>query len=262
MEKELSKLKKIKDLLNSEDVQDERGDSPQAKKINEVDLKHESVKEDQDQEMRAEETEIDEEAEKPEAPEKKKDEEPSEEESLEEESSPEHEREKKTPFEAESPFADYADNLDKYHKKRGRISFFKRKDKIIFDGESIISTLNYYVSEGRNLFAKLLQTKSPKEQFFIKREIIKQQDDLQEYLEKLKDLWDKKSFLFAQFTQDIMNVNILKDLIRQLNEGNWSNAENFSLFKKHIWELEEAFEKKISSSGRYTESLAFELGIK
>ncbi len=156
--------------------------------------------------------------------------------------------------------------LEKYRKtektdENGELSYFEYKDKIVLDGESLISSLSDSVVEAKKLFIKLSQTESPKDQFFIKQEIIRHQESLRKLMLRTLRLCEKESCSLPSYTIDILNVEVIKEILEKVSMENWSNKDDFSSFDEYAKQLKEAYYALITPPGYYLKSLVEELGI-
>ena len=161
-------------------------------------------------------------------------------------------------------FQNLFSSLEKYRKietrnGNGEIAFFQKEDKIILDGEYMVASIDESLEEAKRLYIKLSQTESPKEQFFIKQEIINHQEILRKYILRNLKMCEKEGALLPQFTTEILNLDILKDLLEKLSMENWSNPGDFNSFKNLIESLKDAYYAKITPPVRYLRSLIEEL---
>lgn len=161
-------------------------------------------------------------------------------------------------------FQNLFDVLEKYRKiearnGNGEIAFFQKEDKVILDGEYMVASIDKSLEEAKRLYIKLSQTESPKEQFFIKQEIINHQEILRKYILRNLKMCEKEGALLPQFTTEILNLDILKDLLEKLSMENWSNPGDFNSFKNLIESLKDAYYARITPPVRYLRSLIEEL---
>lgn len=156
--------------------------------------------------------------------------------------------------------------LEKYRKiearnGNGEISFFQKDDRFILDGEYMVASIDESLEEAKRLYLKLSQTESPKEQFFIKQEIINHQEMLRKYILRNVKLCEKEGAVLPHFTEDILSLDILKDILEKLSMENWSNPADFSAFRTLVESLKDAYYAKITPPGYYLKSLIEELGV-
>lgn len=149
--------------------------------------------------------------------------------------------------------------LEKYRKKNEEISYFEKDDKIVLDGEGIITALNSRMDEANKLYTNLSETQSPKEQFFIKQEIIWHQEVLRELMLSYVKMCEKDNCSLPLYTLDLLNVDALKGVIEKINRENWSNKEDFVSFENHIRQLKNSFYARLTYHAEYLESLLKEL---
>ncbi len=156
------------------------------------------------------------------------------------------------------------ETLEKYRKieprnGNGEASFFQNEDKLIIDGEHVVASIDESLEEAKRLYLKLSQTESPKEQFFIKQEIINYQEMLRKFLLRYIKMSEKEGASLPQFTTDILNLEILKDILEKLSMENWSNPSDFNSFRMHAESLKDAYYAKITPPAFYLRSLIEEL---
>jgi hypothetical protein len=238
LEHELRKLRKIKELLQSEsaaagDVEIEARE-PEAAKVPPIPPVAEVV-----EKTLAEE-----------AGEKTTEEAPAEEKSFEEE---------------KGNFQSLFEVLEGYRKiearnGNGEISFFQKDDKTIIDGEYMVASIDESLEEAKRLYLKLAQTESPKEQFFIKQEIINHQEILRKYILRNLKMCEREGAIMPQFTEEILNLDILREILEKLSMENWSNPADFNSFRSQIETLKDAYYAKITPPVYYLQSLIRELG--
>ncbi len=273
LEQELAKLKKIKELLNTsgpvEEVNQEAGpQEPQEQGEGEGGEAAEPAAETQPVEEKKEEGEAEsvgpEGAPLPEEPEAKQEEEQEKKEEPPTEQVPEAEAQPEA--EGEATFQAAFEKLEQYRKggaeeNEAEVSFFENKDRIILDGEYLVSTLNNCFEEAKRLYIKLSQTESPKDQFFIKQEIIKQQEYLRKVMLRGIRLSQRDNCSLPDFTNDVLNLDVLKEVLERVSMQNWSNQDDFAAFDKFAKELKDSFYSKITPPAAYLQSILKELEV-
>ncbi len=280
LRREMVKLKKIKELLEMPESIEE---APGIETTPAIETQEEeSVQEESVQEEELEYEEIKEEAKEVEEIEEK------------EEVSPEREElkteasefisseepaleEKEVSMEIEEPeaerierkqisFQEVFDELEKHRKSKdvegnGEISYFEKEDKIILDGEFFVTKLDEYVEEARKLYIKLSQTESPKEQFFVKQEILYYQEFLRKLILSSVRMLEKESCSFPEYTNDILNEDVLKDILERVSMGNWSNQEDYESFDIFVQEFKNKYSARITPPDKYLSSILEELNM-
>ncbi len=141
----------------------------------------------------------------------------------------------------------------------GEISFFQKDERIILDGEYMVASIDESLEEAKRLYLKLDQTESPKEQFFIKQEIINHQEILRKYILRNLKMCERENAVLPGFTAEILNLDILKDILEKLSMENWSNPADFSAFRTQIEALKDAYYARITPPVHYLRSLMEEL---
>jgi len=142
----------------------------------------------------------------------------------------------------------------------GEIGFFQKDDKIILDGEFMVASIDESLEEAKRLYQKLSHTESPKEQFFIKQDIINHQEVLRKYILRNLKMCEKEGATLPDFTRDILNVELLKGILEKLSMENWSNPADFNSFRSTIEALKDSYYAKITPPVHYLRSLIEELG--
>jgi hypothetical protein len=195
-------------------------------------------------------------AEEPKEEPEKKEEAPSE---PEEKAEPEVEQE-------EASFQVAFDKLEQFRKgdtneNEADVSYFENNEKIVLDGEYIISTMNNRFEEAKKLHIKLSQTESPKDQFFIKQEIIKHQENLRKIMLRSIRLCEQENCTLPDYTSEILNMDVLKSILEKVSMQNWSNQDDFAAFDNFAKELKDSFYTRITPPAAYLQSIMKELDI-
>ena len=161
----------------------------------------------------------------------------------------------------ESEISEFLERYKKTEKmeENDTLSFYEKNGKIILDGESIVLGLNSKVKEAKELYGRLMEIESPKEQFFLKQDIIRRQDSLRKLLLSGIRLSEKDSGSLPEYTAKILNIDVLKTILERVSMENWSNQEDFKSFELYIKELNDAYYNKITPQDKYLESLSEEL---
>ena len=252
---ELQRLNKIKELLG------ENGSQGAV-----LDTFEEQIEEEEQEEDEAEESETEEKADEELEPMESSDEDEKdelddekEEEELElgeeqEEEEEEKEDEDRGPYE----------KLDKFKKTEGseseaKVVYFENEGKIALDGRYVIDAVTEGISKADKLYDKLDETTSPKEHFFIKQEIIQEQENVRKLILGCLRVCEMKDCFFPQSTKDVLNEGKLKEMLERVSMENWSNKDDFNGFSEYIDDLKTEFDAKSSPLEEYTESIIKEL---
>jgi hypothetical protein len=178
---------------------------------------------------------------------------------------PEEPAEEKSASGENGNFQSLFEILERYRKietrnGNGEISFFQKDKKTILDGEYMVASIDESLEEAKRLYLKLAQTESPKEQFFIKQEIINHQEILRKYILRNLKMCEKEGASLPVYTEAILNQDILKEILEKLSMENWSNPADFASFRTQIESFKDAYYAKITPPINYLRSLIQELG--
>jgi hypothetical protein len=177
-----------------------------------------------------------------------------------------YEEAEKKILKGETNFQEAFETLGKFRKSEksqndGEVSYFQNKDKMILDAESLVSNLNRDLDEAKKLFAKLAQVKSLKEQFLIKQEIIRHQKSLRKIILGSIRLCEKETCSLPKYTQDILNNDVLKDILEKVSMENWGSQDDFASFDEFAKRIKNAYYERITPWAPYLKSVIEELEI-
>lgn len=139
------------------------------------------------------------------------------------------------------------------------IYYYEKDEKTILDSECIIQSLDNHLEEAKKLFIKLSQTEAPKDQFFVKQEIIRHQEAVRSALLIGERLLEKESCSLPKITNEIVNESFLKEILEKLSMENWSNQDNFTFFDEYAGKIKRDFEAMITPKVDYLKSILEEL---
>ena len=140
------------------------------------------------------------------------------------------------------------------------ISFFQNGERIALDGEFIIRIMTRVLENVKKLSQqKPAQVESTKYQFFLKQELINYQEAMREVILRCLKMCEKESCFLPQYTSEILNVTVLKDILEKLNMDNWNNPDDVRSFESFVGQLKDAFYKKITPPASYLKSLIEEI---
>jgi len=141
----------------------------------------------------------------------------------------------------------------------GEIHYFQKDKVIIADPEKILAAVDRTLEEAQRLSLKLGLTESPKDQFFIKQELINWQEGLRALFLRVIKMCEKSSWSLPRYTQEILNSLVLRRLLERLSMENWSNLEEFASFSATMSELKQAFQARIEPRLAYLLSIKREI---
>jgi hypothetical protein len=153
-----------------------------------------------------------------------------------------------------------SETLEKFRKAEGgndeeKIIYYENEGTAILDGEQILSVINRCMQESETLYESLMNTESPKDQFFIKQEIIKQQESVRKFMLNCIRICEQKDCVFPETTREFFNADILKDILERVSMENWSNHEDFERFSVFMEELAENYQGSIHSPEEFADAL-------
>ncbi len=143
----------------------------------------------------------------------------------------------------------------------GEVCYYEYQGKIIVDSECIITAMHNHLEEGKKLYEKLGQTESPKDQFFVKQEIIKHQEALRGIVEIATKLLEKENSSVPHHTAEVINEKALKDLLENLSMQNWSNQDDFTFFDEYALKVKSQFDARTEPKVDFLKSILVELGV-
>jgi hypothetical protein len=161
--------------------------------------------------------------------------------------------------------SDMLEILNKYKKsepeKDGEVYYYEYEERAILDTGCIIDALNKHLQEGKNLYVKLADTESPKDQFFVKQEIIRHQEELRGIVEIAVKLLEKENRNLPQHTINVINEKVLKEMLENLSMQNWSNQDDFTFFDEYAMKIMTEFEAATDPKVEFLKSMVEELGL-
>ena len=135
------------------------------------------------------------------------------------------------------------------------ISYFRSNGKIIFDGEYLIAAINNTLEKVGKLYQELSQADSPRDQFFLKQDILNNQEIVKHLVLKSVERGKQKSYSFPEYTSKIVNAKTLGEVLEKLSIQNWSNEDEFKDFTAYFGTLRDTFYKKITPPEAYNKSI-------
>lgn len=169
--------------------------------------------------------------------------------------------------ESEAAIQDVLDIREKYRKsesfeEEGEVIYFQKDDKIILDGENVISALTNCIEEIKKLYFKIQEDESPKHQFVVKQDIIRLQEMLRKNMFKCIELCNKENSALPKYTEEILNSDVLNDILERASMMNWSDQGDFNTFVDYVEDLRNNYYARITPIEEYLNSIAEELGVK
>lgn len=150
--------------------------------------------------------------------------------------------------------------LEQYRKsegsdEEGKVIYYENQGNAILDGEQIIWVIENCLQESEELYEKLMNTESPKDQFFIKQEIIKQQESARKFMLNCIRICEQKDCVFPEATRDFFNADVLKDILERVSMENWSNHEDFERISVYMEDLAQKYRDAVQSPEVFADKL-------
>ncbi len=144
----------------------------------------------------------------------------------------------------------------------GEIHYFQKDGVAVADPEKLLAAVDRTLEEGQRLSVKLGQTESPKDQFFIKQELINWQEGLRALFLRIIKMCEKSSWTMPAYTAGVLDPQVLRRLLERLSMENWSNLEEFAAFTAVVADIRMAFLARIEPRLPYLLSLIREIEAK
>ncbi len=141
----------------------------------------------------------------------------------------------------------------------GEIHYFQKDRAVVVDAGKLFESVDRTIEEAQRLSVKLGQTESPKDQFFLKQELINWQEGLRGLLLRIIKMCEKNAWSLPRYTQEILGAPTLRTLLERLSMENWSNPEEFASFAKAMADMKKAFLARIEPRLPYLRSILQEL---
>lgn len=141
----------------------------------------------------------------------------------------------------------------------GELRYYQNDAAIVLDGESLLDQMIRFIEDARTLHTHLEGTKSAKEQFFIKRDILNLQEYLRKIIVRAIKLCEKDTCDLPLQTSDIMNIQTVKDILERLSMGNWSDPYDMKSFGEEIFRLRASLFARTTDQLPYRKSILEQL---
>jgi hypothetical protein len=139
------------------------------------------------------------------------------------------------------------------------IVFYQKDQRTILDAESLVRAGLHVLLSGRKQLERLDQTESPKDQFFIKQELINDQETLRKVILRSVKMCEKETATLPRFSADVLNLGVLKDILDRLTLDNWSNPGSFKSFEAWFGQMKETFSRLTTPPEDYLRSILAEI---
>ncbi len=141
----------------------------------------------------------------------------------------------------------------------GELHYFQKEGRIVLDAERLLEAAEAARDEARRLARSLESAESPKEQFFIKQDIINGQEALRKLVLRAAKMCERKTCTLPAATAEVFGLRALKDLLERLSLENWSNPADFTDFEKTLEALRASFAARATPPEAYRRAILEEL---
>ncbi len=143
----------------------------------------------------------------------------------------------------------------------GEIGLFRDGAAAVIDPRELIRSIEAVLAEGRKLSLKLGLTSSPKEQFFVRQELIQEQETLRKLLHHALRMCETGAAALPRMTAAAFGPAALRELHELTTLQNWSNPGEIAAFEGRFRPIQESFDAASARELDYLESLERELTV-
>jgi hypothetical protein len=153
-----------------------------------------------------------------------------------------------------------SETLEEYRKTEGgddeeKVIYYEDQGNAILDWEQVLSVIEKCLAESGKLYDSLVNTESPKDQFFIKQKIIKQQESVRKFMLNCLRICEQKNCIFPEESRAFFNQDIMKDILERVSMENWSNQDDFDRFSLYINDLAKQSRDGIHSPEKFADTM-------
>lgn len=141
------------------------------------------------------------------------------------------------------------------------IYYFHKDGASVLDMEKFFQTVDAIVLDVSLLMSRLDQVKLPDEKLFIQQKMTSIQDKLRHLLVRIVKMCQDGLWMLPRISSDILNLNCLKQFLELTNSGSWTEKEALSVFSRKYELIREAFYDRISPRVAYWQSLRKDIGL-
>ena len=119
----------------------------------------------------------------------------------------------------------------------GSFRVYRKAGRAVLDPNSILDEMARSLEDARSLHVRLAETKSAKEQYFVKRDILARQEALRRTVARVAEACAGGDCNVPAPAGDILGEASLKDLQERLSLGNWSDVHDLGSFEERLESL-------------------------
>jgi hypothetical protein len=135
------------------------------------------------------------------------------------------------------------------------LGFFAAEAGAVLDAESFMTAIGKILDSASQLHTQLGQTESVKDLFLLKQEILNQQEVLRKVYFRIVRFCDKEGGKLPEVLSEIISAQGMKDTIERLTMANWSDPSDFRPFLNELKAMKKAFEVRLVASTDYLRTL-------
>jgi gas vesicle protein len=141
----------------------------------------------------------------------------------------------------------------------GAFRVYRNNGFAVLDAGSILEEMDRFIREAWALHEQLSETKSAKEQYFFKRDILIRQDSLRKIVRRAVEICGQETCDLPLATDDILSMRTLVDIQERLKIGNWSDSCDLKSFEEQIATLRSALSPRLADMGVYGKAILEQL---
>ncbi len=141
----------------------------------------------------------------------------------------------------------------------GAFRVYRNEEYAVLDGGSVLEEAVRFTGEARALHERLAGTKSAKEQYYIKRDLLGLQESLRKLVARAVEICETEACGLPLSVADILDIPTLTDIRERLNTGNWSDPDDLGSFEGRIEALRSALSPRQAEMGTYGKSVLQQL---
>lgn len=141
----------------------------------------------------------------------------------------------------------------------GAFRVYRNEGYAVIDGGSVLEEAARFIGEARVLQEQLSGTKSAKDQYYIKRDIVALQESLRKLVGKALEICEEETCGLPLSTADILDIPALLDIRDRLSTGNWSDPDDLGSFEGRIEALRAALVPRQADTGTFGKAVLEQL---
>lgn len=140
------------------------------------------------------------------------------------------------------------------------VQYYRKEAVAVVDVVRVFEEVWSVVERSRGQVLKLDRTDSPREHFFLKQELIHDQELVRGLVFTIVKNCEKGDWSLPRISSDIASERFMRGLLERLSIENWTMPGEFFNFEKRIDQTRQALQERIKTRPVYLASLKQELG--